>query len=125
MAIMAGGIILVALRLVPKLSTAITCIPEPVINGIFGIVCVAIVANGIKVIQHISIDDRNMMVIGLPILCTIAVTVLPKEALNGVPDFVNYILSSGITAGALATVILNVVIPESKEKKQAVKQQVA
>ncbi|WP_411502846.1 hypothetical protein [Brevibacillus centrosporus] len=66
-----------------------------------------------------------MMVIGLPILCTIAVTVLPKEALNGVPDFVNYILSSGITVGALATVILNVVIPESKEKKQAVKQQVA
>ncbi|RNB67942.1 purine permease [Brevibacillus centrosporus] len=125
MAIMAGGIILVALGLVPKLSTAITCIPEPVINGIFGIVCVAIVANGIKVIQHISIDDRNMMVIGLPILCTIAVTVLPKEALNGVPDFVNYILSSGITVGALATVILNVVIPESKEKKQAVKQQVA
>lgn len=119
MAIMAGGVILVALGLVPKLSTAITCIPEPVINGIFGIVCVAIVANGIKVIQHISIDDRNMMVIGIPILCTIAVTVLPKEALAGVPDFVNYILSSGITVGALATVILHLIIPEGKPKRQA------
>lgn len=120
MAIMAGGIILIALGLIPKLSAVITCIPDPVINGIFGIVCVAIVANGIKVIQHITIDDRNMMVIGLPILFTLAVTVLPKEALNGVPDFVNYILSSGITVGAMATVILNLIIPEGKEKKQVV-----
>lgn len=117
MAIMAGGIILIALGLVPKLSAAITCIPEPVINGIFGIVCVAIVANGIKVIQNISIDDRTMMVIGLPILMTMAVTVLPKDALANVPDFVNYILSSGITVGALATVLLNVLIPDSKKKK--------
>jgi len=115
---MAGGIILIALGLVPKLSAAITCIPEPVINGIFGIVCVAIVANGIKVIQNISIDDRTMMVIGLPILMTMAVTVLPKDALANVPDFVNYILSSGITVGALATVLLNVLIPEGKKKKQ-------
>ena len=123
MAIMAGGIILVVLGLVPKLSAIITCIPEPVINGIFGIVCVAIVANGIKVIQHISIDDRSMMVIGVPILLTIAVTVLPKEALNGVPDFVNYVLSSGITVGALATVVLNLIIPGGRQKQADVAQQ--
>ncbi|KAB7705559.1 purine permease [Bacillus aerolatus] len=115
MAIMASGLILVCLGLVPKLSTAITCIPEPVINGIFGIVCVAIVTNGMKVIQPIVIDDRNMMVIGIPILLTIAVTILPKDVLYSVPDWANYILSSGITVGALATVLLNLAIPEEKK----------
>ncbi|QTD39760.1 uracil-xanthine permease family protein [Sporosarcina sp. Te-1] len=115
--IMVSGGILVCLGLVPKLSTAITCIPEPVINGIFGIVCVAIVTNGMKVIQPIVIDDRNMMVIGLPILLTIAVTVLPKEVLANVPDWANYILSSGITVGALATVLLNLIIPVAKKEK--------
>lgn len=114
MAIMAGGIILVCLGLIPKLSTAITCIPEPVINGIFGIVCVAIVTNGMKVIQPIIIDDRNMMVIGIPILLTIAITILPQEILTSVPDWANYILSSGITVGALATVLLNLLIPKEK-----------
>ncbi len=118
MAIMAGGIILVGLGLVPKLSTAITCIPEPVINGIFGIVCVAIVTNGMKVIQPILIDDRNMVVIGIPILLTIAMTVLPKEALANIPDWANYILSSGITVGALATVILNLLIPKEKSNRK-------
>lgn len=116
MAIMAAGVILVGLGLVPKLSAAITCVPEPVINGIFGIVCIAIVMNGIKVIQHVDIDDRNMIVIGLPILLTIGVTVMPKEILNSMPDFANYILSSGTAVGALATVILNLIIP--KERNQ-------
>ncbi|WP_404314649.1 uracil-xanthine permease family protein [Bacillus lumedeiriae] len=115
MVIMASGLILVCLGLIPKLSTAITCIPEPVINGIFGIVCVAIVTNGMKVIQPIVIDDRNMIVIGIPILLTIAASTLPKDVLYSVPDWANYILSSGITVGALATVLLNLLIPEEKQ----------
>ncbi|HEY4551749.1 MAG TPA: nucleobase:cation symporter-2 family protein [Bacillaceae bacterium] len=118
MVIMASGVILVLLGLVPKLSTAITCIPEPVINGIFGIVCVAIVTNGMKVIQPIIIDDRNMMVIGIPILLTIAVTILPKDVLYSVPDWANYILSSGITVGAIATVLLNLLIPEKMGRNE-------
>ncbi len=115
--VMVAGGILICLGLIPKLSTAITCIPEPVINGIFGIVCVAIVTNGMKVIQPIIINDRNMMIIGIPILLTIAVTILPKEALAGTPDWVGYILSSSMTVGALATLLLNFIIPEEKEAK--------
>lgn len=116
MAIIAAGIILVALGLIPKLSAVITCIPEPVINGIFGIVCVAIVMNGLKVIQNILIDDRTMVVIGIPILLTVGTMVLPKEILYSVPDFANYILSSGTAVGAIAAVILNLVIPNEKGK---------
>lgn len=115
MAIIAAGVILVLLGLIPKLSAVITCIPEPVINGIFGVVCVAIVMNGFKVIQRIVIDDRNMIVIGVPILLTVGTIVLPKEILYSVPDFANYILSSGTAVGAIAVLILNLVIPEVKE----------
>ncbi|MBS4214403.1 solute carrier family 23 protein [Neobacillus rhizophilus] len=125
MAIMTGGGILICLGLVPKLSTVITCIPEAVINGIFGIVCVAIVTNGMKVIQPIIINDRNMMIIGIPILLTIAVTILPKEALAGAPDWVNYILSSSMTVGALATLLLNLLIPEEKTEKSKTTEVVA
>ncbi|MCM3340872.1 purine permease [Paenibacillus sp. MER TA 81-3] len=118
MAIMAGGGILIALGLMPKLSAAITCIPEPVINGIFGVVCVAIVVNGLKVIQFVDLDERAMMIIGVPILLTMAVTVLPQGALDGLPDFAVYVLSSGITVGALAALILNLLIPSGKQKAQ-------
>lgn len=117
MAIISAGIILVALGLIPKLSAVITCVPQPVINGIFGVVCVAIVMNGFKVIQTVVIDDRNMMVIGLPILLTIGTIVLPKEILYSLPDFANYILSSGTAVGAIATVILNLLIPQERKKE--------
>lgn len=122
MAIISAGVILIALGLLPKLSAVITCVPEPVIQGIFGVVCVAIVMNGMKVIQHVDIDDRNMMVIGVPILLTIGTIVLPKEILYSVPDFANYILSSGTAVGALAVVILNLVIPQERKSVAAVKQ---
>ena len=111
--VLTAGFILVALGLIPKLSTLITCIPGPVINGIFGVVCIAIAMNGIKVIQHITIDDRNMIVMGMPILLTIGTTILPAEILNSLPDFLNYILSSGTAVGAIAAVVLNLIIPKS------------
>ncbi|MFJ8263801.1 hypothetical protein ACIQ4I_17995 [Rummeliibacillus sp. NPDC094406] len=101
----------------PKLSAIITCVPVTVINGIFAIVCVAIVMNGLKVIQNVVINDRNMMIIGLPILLTVGTIVLPAEILNSVPPFVNYILSSGTAVGAIAAVILNLVIPEEQNAK--------
>lgn len=115
MAIIAAGIILIVLGLIPKLSAIITCIPQPVIQGIFGVVCVAIVMNGLKVIQHVTIDDRNMIVIGVPILLTVGTIVLPKDILYSVPDFANYILSSGTAVGAIAVLILNLIIPEEKK----------
>lgn len=118
MAIMAGGFLLVLLGFVPKLSAAITCIPEPVINGIFGVVCVAIFINGMKVVQFVELNERAMMVIGVPILMTMAITVLPAAALDNVPSFVTYLLSSGITVGALAALFLNLIIPDRANKKE-------
>lgn len=118
MAIIAAGIILIVLGLIPKLSAIITCIPQPVIQGIFGVVCVAIVMNGLKVIQRITIDDRNMIVVGVPILLTVGTIVLPKEILYSVPDFANYILSSGTAVGAIAVLVLNLIIPEVKNNSQ-------
>ncbi|RUS49136.1 uracil-xanthine permease family protein [Cohnella sp. AR92] len=117
MAIMAGGVILLALGFMPKLSVLITCIPDAVINGIFAIVCVAILMNGMKVIQPLKIDDRNMMIVGIPIALTLGLTVFPKDVLNTLPDIVNYILSSGTAVGAIAALVLNLIIPKGKEEK--------
>lgn len=119
MAIMAGGIILLVLGFVPKLSVLITCIPEPVINGIFAIVCVAILMNGLKVIQPLKIDDRNMMIVGIPIMLTLGLTVFPGDVLQTLPDFANYILSSGTAVGAIAALLLNLIIPKGKEASES------
>lgn len=79
--------------------------------------------NGFKVIQNVEINDRNMMVIGVPILLTVGTMVLPKEILYSVPDFANYILSSGTAVGAIATLILNLIIPQERKEPVAKRQE--
>ncbi|MED4454556.1 nucleobase:cation symporter-2 family protein [Metabacillus fastidiosus] len=116
MAIMAGGVILVVLGLMPKLMNVIACIPGAVINGVFAVVCVVIAMNGFKVIQNVNMNERNMFVIGLPILLTIGAAVMPKELLYSLPSFLNYIFSSGMAVGAISAVLLNIVLPKEKEK---------
>lgn len=116
MAITAGGFILIVLGMIPKFMSVIACIPEVVINGVFAVVCVIIAMNGFRAIQHIELNERNMMVIGLPILFTLGATVLPKEILYSMPDLLIYVLSSGIAVGAISAVILNILLPESSEE---------
>lgn len=116
MAIIAGGIILIALGMLPKLMNVIACIPSAVVSGVFAVVCVIIAMNGFKSIQHENFDERNMLLIGLPILLALGTTVIPKDILNSLPSLANYIFSSGITVGALAAVILNILLPKTDEK---------
>ncbi|RYM00487.1 purine permease [Sporolactobacillus sp. THM7-7] len=113
-AIMASGAILVILGLIPKLSTIIACIPEAVINGVFAIVCIVIAMNGFRVIQNEKMDERNMMIIGIPLFLTVATMILPKDVLSSFPPLLNYIFSSGTAVGAIATVLLNIIIPIRK-----------
>ncbi len=102
--------------MLPKLMNVIACIPSAVVSGVFAVVCVIIAMNGFKSIQHEEFDERNMLLIGLPILLALGTTVLPKDILNSLPSLANYIFSSGITVGALAAVILNILLPKTDEK---------
>ena len=45
MAIIAGGMILMVLGVCPKLMTVISCIPTPVVNGVFAVVCILLISN--------------------------------------------------------------------------------
>ncbi|QGP92572.1 Uric acid permease PucK [Neomoorella glycerini] len=110
-AIMAGGVILIILGMLPKLMNIIACIPGTVINGVFGVVCVVIAMNGFRVVRQVELDERNMLVVGLPILLTLAATLMPKDLLYSLPSLVNYLVSSGIAVGALSAVVLNLIIP--------------
>ncbi|MGI9862550.1 solute carrier family 23 protein [Moorella naiadis] len=120
-AIIAGGIILIILGMIPKLMNVIACIPGTVINGVFGVVCVVIAMNGFRVVRQVELDERNMLVVGLPILLTLAATLMPKDLLYSLPNFINYLVSSGIAVGALSAVVLNLIIPPVVQVKTEVK----
>nr|WP_241214418.1 solute carrier family 23 protein [Vibrio alfacsensis] len=114
-AIIAGGFILLLLGLMPKLTSIIASIPHAVISGIFTVICVVIAMNGFRVIQHIQLSERNMLVVGLPIMLSLGAVLMPRELVYGLPELVGYLVNSGIAIGALAAVVLNFILPMDKE----------
>ncbi|KAB7664817.1 uracil-xanthine permease family protein [Bacillus sp. B1-b2] len=115
--IIAGGIILVLLGMMPKLTSLIACIPSVVINSVFAILCVVIMMNGFKVIKEETFTERNMLVIGVPIMLALFAVMMPSDILYGLPEIVTYFVSSGTAIGAIAALVLNLVLPQKQDDR--------
>ena len=105
----ASGVILILLGLFPKLAAIVACIPNAVLGGagiaMFGM----IIASGIRSLGKVSFDGNyNLMLVAI----SIGVSMIPLTAPNfyaHFPDWAQILLKSGITAGSIIAVLLNVV----------------
>ncbi|MGL4208228.1 MAG: purine permease, partial [Candidatus Adiutrix sp.] len=71
--------------------------------------------NGFRVIRLSPLTERNMLVIGLPVLAALAVTMTPPEFIDTLPEIVRYFFGSSVAVGAISAVLLHQVLPSSKE----------
>ena len=115
MAIIAGGMILMVLGVCPKLMTVISCIPTPVVNGVFAVVCILLISNGIKIIQSEPLDERSSLIVGISVVAAVATIVIPTDVMNAMPQFLNYFMSSGTAVGATIAVVLQLCLPRKKK----------
>ena len=105
-----AGIWLIILGFFGKLSAFLSAVPAPVIGGIFSIICVIIMLNGLNVIRDLKIDESTTYILGIPIVLTMAVILLPDKVTQATPQMVQYLLGSPITVGAISAIILNLVM---------------
>lgn len=108
-----AGIILALLGVFPKLSALIAVMPQPVLGGVGVIMFGLVAAQGIKSLSAIHLDDRELLIISVAFALGIGVTVKP-EILAGLPAGLQMILSSGISTGTLAALILNIVLLDKR-----------
>ncbi len=94
-----------------KLSAFLTAIPDPVIGGVFALITVTIMLNGLNVIRGIKTSDADLYIIGLPIVLTLAIILLPTHITKAAPQIVQYLLGSPIAVAALTAIILNLLMP--------------
>lgn len=113
--IICTGGILIALGLVPKFSTLIASIPEVVVMGAFCIVTVIIAMNGVKILGNVAMSERNMLVIGIPILVTLAASTMPADLKESFPTVLQYFIEGGMALGAVAALVLHLVLPRDKK----------
>ncbi|GGF93144.1 MULTISPECIES: uracil-xanthine permease family protein [Paenibacillus] len=98
-----------------KLAALIASIPTAVIGGVFCIVCGIIAINGIQVMKNERIGEKEMYIVAIPMILTLALVLIPKDYLYSLPTFVQYLLGSPILAASLAAILLNKFLPGRKE----------
>lgn len=109
--IAAGGWFII-LGFCTKLSAFLAAIPAPVIGGVFAIITVTIMLNGLNVIRNLKTGESDLYIIGLPIVITIALVLVPKKIVSAAPQMVQYLLGSPIAIAALLAIILNLLMPK-------------
>ena len=115
-----AGVILVILGLVPKMAAIIEGIPQPVLGGagvaLFGMVA----ASGVRTLTKVKFNNSNILVVAI----SIGVAMLTEASLSYTnddkvpvaldlyakfPDWFQTIFHSGISAGAICAIVLNLV----------------
>ena len=122
MVFVAIGVVLAVLGFVGKFSALIAAIPAPVIGGVFAVVCITISMAGIRILRHVHLDERAMLVVGIPLICAFFATLAPKPWLQSLPDMLQYLLGSAVTVGAMAAMVMNLILPKvagAKDSQQA------
>lgn len=105
--VVAAGVIMIILGLLPKAGTVVAAIPHPVLGGaaiaMFGMVA----AVGIQILGKANLrDERNALILAVSLgAALLPTTVAPF--FERLPDDVRAVLDSGITLGSLTAIILN------------------
>ena len=123
-----AGVILVGLGLVPKLAAVVEGVPQPVLGGagiaLFGMVA----ATGIRTLSKARLDNGNILVVAISLgvaMLTEAKISYSADGTNVVldlyarfPDWFQTIFHSGISAGAITAIALNLLLNGRREPRE-------
>ncbi|WP_100332606.1 nucleobase:cation symporter-2 family protein [Bacillus xiapuensis] len=105
--VVAAGIILVLLGLVPKIAALATIIPAPVLGGATVILFGMVVSSGIKMLSSVDFSNQhNALIIACSISLGLGATVVP-ELFSQLPAGLKIIVSDGVITGSLTAVFMN------------------
>ncbi|MGF1524230.1 MAG: uracil-xanthine permease family protein [Leptolyngbyaceae cyanobacterium] len=101
---------LVLLGLFPIVGGVLQAIPQPVLGGATIIMFGSVAAAGIKIIASIEIGRRETIILATSLGMGLGVTFAP-DFLTGLPLLAKNIFSSGISAGGICALVLNILLP--------------
>jgi len=103
--------ILAVLGLVPAVGRVITALPPPVLGALalllFGLVAVS----GMRLIASAGIGQREAVIVALALAIGLGLPTQPALIAKA-PELLRAVLESGISAGGLTAIVLNLLWPE-------------
>ncbi|MFF9375593.1 nucleobase:cation symporter-2 family protein [Streptomyces griseoluteus] len=103
----AAGALLVVLGLLPKLGAVVAAVPAPVLGGAGLVMFGTVAASGLRTLARVDFrDNHNLTVVAV----SVAVGMLPvgvPTVYAKFPDWFQTVMNSGISAGCLTAIVLN------------------
>ncbi|CAM3972140.1 nucleobase:cation symporter-2 family protein [Kibdelosporangium persicum] len=114
-----GGGILVLLGLFPILGEIVARVPAPVLGGAGIVMFGTVAAIGITMLAKVAFDNNgNLMVVAVSLGLGLIPTAVPN-IYEHFPNWFRTIMESGITAGALSAVVLNLLFNHFRGRREA------
>lgn len=108
------AVMLMVLGLFPAVSAFVQQLPEPVLGGATLVMFGTIAASGVRIVSREPLNRRAILIIALSLAVGLGVSQQP-QILQFAPDWLKNLLSSGIAAGGLTAIVLNLIFPPEKE----------
>lgn len=113
---------LVILGLFPGVASFVQVIPEPVLGGATIVMFGTIAAAGVRIISRVDLDRRAILIMAMSFSMGLGLAQKP-EILQFMPEMIKNIFSSGVTAGGVTAILLNIILPScevfEEEKEDA------
>ncbi|OON36977.1 xanthine permease XanP [Izhakiella australiensis] len=107
------ALMLIVLGLFPAVAGFVQHIPEPVLGGATIVMFGTIAASGVRIVSREPLNRRAIMIIALSMAVGMGVSQQPL-ILQFAPDWLKTLLSSGIAAGGITAIVLNLLFPQEK-----------
>ncbi|MCA3881433.1 uracil-xanthine permease [Vibrio vulnificus] len=108
---------LVLLGLFPGVASFVQLIPEPVLGGATIVMFGTIAAAGVRIISRVDLDRRAILIMALSFSMGLGIAQKP-EILQFMPEFIKSIFSSGVAAGGITAIVLNLLLPEKLQDEE-------
>ncbi|WP_220105955.1 uracil-xanthine permease family protein [Vibrio cholerae] len=109
---------LVLLGLFPGVASFVQLIPEPVLGGATIVMFGTIAAAGVRIISRVDLDRRAILIMALSFSMGLGIAQKP-EILQFMPEFIKNLFSSGVAAGGITAIVLNLLLPEVHRDENA------
>lgn len=109
---------LVLLGLFPGVASFVQLIPEPVLGGATIVMFGTIAAAGVRIISRVDLDRRAILIMALSFSMGLGIAQKP-EILQFMPEFIKNLFSSGVAAGGITAIVLNLLLPEVRQDENA------
>lgn len=105
--VVAAGIILLVLGLLPKIAALVSVIPSAVLGGAMVAMFGMVVAYGMNMLGTVDLGrNENLLIIACSISVGLGSAVVP-QMFNHLPNTLNMLLQSGIVPGTATAVLMN------------------